>query len=189
MLSLVIFPAKHLASFSFSFNLCEQLDQLLNHFHHDWLVLGKILLNKMWLSHTCPPFLSAGWNVNTSVGDSVLAPVFTEREINKLLNFKACISSSSRVHFGQGCQVFLCLWPSFEMTSCLRKTPSICPQHLFLKMIQRSLLSLHCCKNLCEGGAGTENVFNFPSKLRYYTWYSPYRHRDICIAHVHLHML
>lgn len=97
------------------------------------LVFGEILLNKMWLSHTCPPFLSAGWNVNTSIGDSVLAPVFTEREINKLLNLKACILSSSRVHFGQGCQVFSCLWPSFEMTSCLRKTPSISPHHLFLR--------------------------------------------------------
>lgn len=58
------------------------------------MVFGEILLNKMWLSHTCPPFLSAGWNVNTSKGDSVLAPVFTEREIAKpqhmyLVQFKS----------------------------------------------------------------------------------------------------
>lgn len=98
----------------------------LRHLHCVWLVFGGILQNEMWLSYTCAPCLSVGWSVNTRASDSVLAPVFTEREINKLLNLRLDnILSSSRVHLGQGYQVFLCLWPSFERTGCLRKTPSL----------------------------------------------------------------
>lgn len=186
MLSLVIFPAKHVASFSF--NWCEQFDELLSHFHHDWFVFGEILLNKMWLSHTYPSFLSAGWNVNTSIGDSVLAPVFTEREINKLLNFKPCILSSSRVHFGQGCQVFSCLWP-FEMTSCLRKTPSVCPHHLFLKDDSKVYCFLTAARICMRERQEWRIHLNFPSKARSFIWYLPYRHSAICTAHVQLHML
>lgn len=188
MLSLVLFPAKHTTSFSFNL-LCEQLDQLLSHFYHDWFVFGEILLNKMWLSHTYPSFLSAGWNVNTSIGDSVLAPVFTEGEINKLLNLKPCILSSSRVHFGQGCQVFSCLWTSFEMTSYLRKTPSVCPHHLFLKHDSKVYCFLSTARICVREGQEWRTCLSFPSKARSYSWYLPSRHSGMCIAHVELHML
>lgn len=188
------FTNQAFAWFSYSFDLCEQLEQLLNHFHHVWLVFGGILLKKMWLSHTVSPCLSAGWTINTRVHDSVLVPVFTEREINKLLNLKPYILSSSRVHFGWMCQVFLCLWPSFERTGCLRKTSSLClsPSFVFKGRLKGPHCLLTAARMSGRQGQEWRIHLNFPSKVRSYTWYLPYTyivpytyHMCTCTCHMH----
>lgn len=144
----------------------------------------------------CFTLLSAGWTINTRVGDSVLVPVFTEREINKLLNLKPYILSSSRVHFGRRCQVFLCLWPSFERTGCLRKTPSLCLSPSFV--FKGRLKGLHCLLTAARmsGRQGQEwrTHLSIPSKVRSYTWYLPYTHivpytYHMCTCTCHMHYL
>lgn len=90
--------------------------------------------------HLCA--LSVGRLECKHQSDSVLPPVFAEREINKLLNLKPHILSSSRVHLGQVCKVFLCLWPSLKRTGCLRKVlPLYLSQPLVLEGLTARIIS------------------------------------------------
>lgn len=151
-------------------------DLLLRLFHHDWLVFGEILLNKMWLSHTCPPFLSAGWNVNTSKGDSVLAPVFTEREIAKpqhmyLVQFKSPF-------WARVPNVFVPVaffWNDklFEKDSFYLSSPLV-----FKGWFKGLYCLLTAARKCVREGQKWRTYLNFPSKARSYIWYLPYRHSE-----------